>query len=781
MRSAAFFLALLFLFHQLSWALEIGRGDMVAPTSRLSPITGFSATSDKKTDLTDPQSLQSSFRNDADFIYFSKLMGHFLRHRVQKTGFGLLKEIIRARFPDPLESGFLLEEVRDEGDAIVLPYKRAGIAEPVELRFFLRESGLLKEGEMHPLGAADTQLILAAGPETKRISQKGPVIEGPYNNHDIVLDKLIEFTGAEEKIYPVLVLNFDQHHDKYNSFMRNPPRAAVWAVEAEARRLARVPHFPPEDTVDEYLEPVLGWKTEAFRRRMINFVKDSRERNQELWVTIDYDFFNPFLRKTPADRDGIKKEIQEIRRFLEETGETPRRLIPVISRGCLKNPNGTIEDDIKFITESIKEVFLQQDETVSRFAGRAPEKRPDVPGEEKRRSELAEEKELFTGDASWHSLEEEGYWIEELPALEDPVLKTPSFRVNIHSLEEDGRKWLDIEYLVVPETEDVIIRNFYPNFPEQKKGRGRALLRYIMARHPEYAGYRISALASPTFQSSFLKMQEYDPMADLEGESVYERAGQSILKELESETVMSMFMGKPALYEKLQRHFEELTLLGRIPPREELELQLQRPHKEGPSLSRKTDREVALGFVREALISTGVGSSVEKPVIIGIDTAWIPELQKNIAALNTFIARLKTDLRGKRGLENLVITSAEGERALTERIAYAMEEQKERGYSLDPSNVLVISEKNVILEEENFAILRKDAERSAFFVGVVLPEAFPEQGDIMLLRIITGAMTRAYGRFDGRYWEVSLSADVLSLQTMRERYDVQWRAIESAL
>lgn len=176
------------------------------------------------------------------------------------------------------------------------------------------------------------------------------------------------------------------------------------------------------------------------------------------------------------------------------------------------------------------------------------------------------------GEAAEYSYEDlvaEGYVVKIHPPEMDEALNVP--RINVDILSEGGERnnYARISYLViegygVDSRGTIVIENLYPEFPEERKGRGRALLRHLLSRS-EYAGYQVVSYASEQFQNSFLEMTEYEPMTNSEGETVFSRVGQAMIDYLYTEEGMRPFVRRVALYEKLQEIWFNATLYGRVP------------------------------------------------------------------------------------------------------------------------------------------------------------------------------------------------------------------------
>ncbi len=168
------------------------------------------------------------------------------------------------------------------------------------------------------------------------------------------------------------------------------------------------------------------------------------------------------------------------------------------------------------------------------------------------------------GDVAFADLIAEGYNVVEHEEF-DETLKTKRVRVEVfaNNGKDDLNSW--IKFLVVTECRTIIIDKFYPYFPEETRGRGRALLRYLLSR-TEYAGYVVISNASEQFQKSFLKMSEYELITSIEhGEPVLNAFRKKGLNDLEHPEQAMNFMEKLELYEKLKEQWRTTSIYGVVP------------------------------------------------------------------------------------------------------------------------------------------------------------------------------------------------------------------------
>ncbi len=206
----------------------------------------------------------------------------------------------------------------------------------------------------------------------------------------------------------------------------------------------------------------------------------------------------------------------------------------------------------------LEEIFTEDQETM-KAAIEEMKKRLDVflgskaSGSEENQDD-AEKLEL-----SYQDLEEEGY-----KAVVSEEEKAGYKEIRVKVSHEGDDLYSDILIKVVEISKTVVIEQFYPEFPADRKGRGRALLRKLLLT-PEYSGYRVIASASEWFQKSFLQMEDFEPMATIEGANIYDEAGKEAVRDLNELLTHPTFMSNPELWAKLIDAWEDATLFGIVP------------------------------------------------------------------------------------------------------------------------------------------------------------------------------------------------------------------------
>ncbi|MBI4844914.1 MAG: hypothetical protein HY810_00285 [Candidatus Omnitrophica bacterium] len=170
-------------------------------------------------------------------------------------------------------------------------------------------------------------------------------------------------------------------------------------------------------------------------------------------------------------------------------------------------------------------------------------------------------------DYNFFDLVKEGY---EFGIREEIDEEMGILRVKVEIFQHGERvNGKELSFLVFFEFKTIVVENFYPEFTEgknnrnrqNKNGKGRALLSYLLSI-PEFEDYEIISVAEEPFQKSVLKMPVYQPMADIEGVTVYERISKQRL-----DSMGSAKAANPAL-EKLQEIWFQTTIYAKIPKAE---------------------------------------------------------------------------------------------------------------------------------------------------------------------------------------------------------------------
>ncbi|MFH1791883.1 MAG: SAM-dependent methyltransferase [Candidatus Omnitrophota bacterium] len=166
---------------------------------------------------------------------------------------------------------------------------------------------------------------------------------------------------------------------------------------------------------------------------------------------------------------------------------------------------------------------------------------------------------------TYADLLDDGYRVT-VEETEHKTLKVPNIDVDVYSDQGEVNAGAWISFQAIKQTRTVWIEHFHPNFPmsNTRLGMGRALLRYLLSR-PEYAGYHVISDASDQLQRSFLKMHDYNPIADLEGKTVFERIGEGMLTEMENGEGISILAQNQKLYDYLQYFWKSANVHGIVP------------------------------------------------------------------------------------------------------------------------------------------------------------------------------------------------------------------------
>ncbi|MDD5439166.1 MAG: hypothetical protein PHS37_03170 [Candidatus Omnitrophica bacterium] len=194
------------------------------------------------------------------------------------------------------------------------------------------------------------------------------------------------------------------------------------------------------------------------------------------------------------------------------------------------------------------------------------------------------------------------------------------------------------------------------------------------------------------------------------------------------------------------------------------------------ALSGIISKRIARGFVTTVLDrSRAIDEHEAGAIVIGIDTSWIPAVQRPF--VQGLLSELE-DLSGKHGIGNIkIVRNDDGQRLSDEIAAYCAEA------GVAPANVIILGEsRNLKRHREAFKALRKpdDGSRGAYFTEIVVPEDFPENGDIQLLKILQDSLGRAFSDSAGRWHVWSLTIEPYDLDVLKDMYEAQKEILSRA-
>lgn len=297
------------------------------------------------------------------------------------------------------------------------------------------------------------------------------------------------------------------------------------------------------------------------------FAIDQEQGTLEGWLDLSFRKTLSALEVAPWNREpaqgerrykGIGSELRAfaINKLKERYGDAlyEDHLGKVIALGH-KEAGFSDEFDGAYVDKDIIETFLSQ--------------------QKNKREELDKK---YSDDPPVHTYSDlisEGYEIEETDVV-NGAIKVPEVKVKIFRRSPEGTTedmLSNISFKVIDQMRTIVIDNFYPRFPEPANGRGKALFRYLFNR-PEYSGYHIIAYALEPLQRSFIKMEEFQPMADVEqGQPpVSERIGKEMMNEMDTFYGEAQFLDNPELFEVLKEDWETATIYGVVPNVREAEI-----------------------------------------------------------------------------------------------------------------------------------------------------------------------------------------------------------------
>ena len=121
-----------------------------------------------------------------------------------------------------------------------------------------------------------------------------------------------------------------------------------------------------------------------------------------------------------------------------------------------------------------------------------------------------------------------------------------------------------VSFLVYDMVKTIVIEDYYPRFPHEKKGRSRAFLRQLWSG-PEYAGYKLICNAAEPFRRSFIQMKEFSPMVAEGAKSLFEEAGKEAAEELDNEEMLIKNVNMLEAIEVLKADWLYANLYGIVP------------------------------------------------------------------------------------------------------------------------------------------------------------------------------------------------------------------------
>jgi uridine kinase len=165
-------------------------------------------------------------------------------------------------------------------------------------------------------------------------------------------------------------------------------------------------------------------------------------------------------------------------------------------------------------------------------------------------------------------------------------------------------------------------------------------------------------------------------------------------------------------------------------------------------------------------------SREDRKVLIGIDTSWVPELQRGMlqGLFNEMVRSSK-----KTGiLDRVIIVSGRGE-ALRRRIDTVFSDHDD----IYPVNMVLIGS-GALLEKTMFDIFRgSSGTGGAFFAEIHVPPDFPDAGFVDVPEMIASVLRKAFTSESRRY-RFTLKASPLSYIMRKELYDLQTHFLHAA-
>jgi hypothetical protein len=162
---------------------------------------------------------------------------------------------------------------------------------------------------------------------------------------------------------------------------------------------------------------------------------------------------------------------------------------------------------------------------------------------------------------------------------------------------------------------------------------------------------------------------------------------------------------------------------------------IEKTQKMGEEFVRACIKMVMEGMIRHDKRMPGQLKNASDMVIIGVDTSWVPPLQKgNVQVL---LDKIKASLK-KAGMENVIIVREEEEDLADAVLAVIREEKDKHKRDVDMSNVIIAVDQRV-LRSGAFAKFK-----GAFFASIAKPDDFTDTCYTRIVEILTMAIQLAF-------------------------------------
>ena len=203
---------------------------------------------------------------------------------------------------------------------------------------------------------------------------------------------------------------------------------------------------------------------------------------------------------------------------------------------------------------------------------------------------------------------------------------------------------------------------------------------------------------------------------------------------------------------------------------EDKEVALEEKH---PSQIANDFIDALIGWIESRALATGKRG---EKLIIGIDTSWIPSVQKNLASTQKLLKRIERLSESRlKGFENIEVCIADSPGILASEVWNARKAKGLKEPLAPLSNVILLGEEDALDAESFRAFKGSEKEEGAFFAKVRFPERFdgrvPEKVDINMIKLITEVLEKVSGTRCAKEFYIDLPDTVAEdLEKLIEEY-----------
>ncbi|MBU1083947.1 MAG: methyltransferase domain-containing protein [Candidatus Omnitrophica bacterium] len=186
-------------------------------------------------------------------------------------------------------------------------------------------------------------------------------------------------------------------------------------------------------------------------------------------------------------------------------------------------------------------------------------------------------------------------------------------------------------------------------------------------------------------------------------------------------------------------------------------------------MNRKT--RTAQDLLDAVIIAAG---ETKGKIVIGIDTGWIPKIQRDLDATQGLLHSIK-EVCKQRGIAVCMNEDPE-------KLARLLNDEKSaEGIQVPLSNMVILGRDRIFDETAEIKAFKgSDEEKGAFFARIISSKDFSEKFDINITSMLTETLTRAFDPEHPRFFYLDISdAKEFDLEDIVKKYDARDRALKS--